>query len=164
MHNVNPKRTMKTIYTMMALCLSILMMSACESDLDQTVFDSDTAKAATLQNIASTYILSADKGSETAIAFSWQKPDMGYQAEVTTTLEMDVKGKNFAGSLTLFSTKTGTTYSITTSELNESVSKLLTDYGMSSGATDIEFRLSSSISEAASSLRSNVVSTNITPY
>lgn len=155
---------MKTIYTIIVLCLSILMLSACESDLDKMVYNDDEAKAAVLQNIASDYVLSADKANETAIAFKWQKPDMGYQAEVTTTLEMEIKGKNFANPLVLSSTKTGTTFEITVSELNEKATKLLQDAGTTVAASDFEFRLSSSISDAVSPLYSNVVTARITPY
>lgn len=155
---------MKTLRSIWVLGLSLLMLSACNSDLDTIAYNADNAKPAVLQQGEAAYVLDRQKGDETAITFQWEKPDMGYAASVTTSLEMDVKGKGFSGKVVLASTKTDKSYAISTADLNSRIAGLLRNYEMEVAATDLEFRLSSSISEATEVVYSNVWSANITPY
>ena len=77
---------------------------------------------------------------------------------------MDVKDKNFANKVILASSKTDLSHTITVSDLNSKIMTLLKVYEMETAPIGIEFRISSSISAAADTLYSNIVSTTITPY
>lgn len=156
---------MKLLHTISALGLSLLLFSACNSDLDTVTYDADQSTPAVLQPIEKeAYVLDAQKSEEKVITFQWTKPDMGYDASVTTSLEMDIKGKGFSKAVTLASTKTDTSFDLIASVLNKSIMKLLEDYALPFGAVDVEFRMASSISKATNSIYSNVTFTNVTPY
>lgn len=156
---------MKLLHTISALGLSLLLFSACNSDLDTVTYDAAQSTPAVLQPIEKeAYVLDAQKSEEKVITFQWTKPDMGYDASVTTSLEMDIKGKGFSKAVTLASTKTDTSFDLIASVLNKSVMKLLEDYELPFGAVDVEFRMASSISKATNSIYSNVTFTNVTPY
>lgn len=79
---------------------------------------------------------------------------------------MDLKGKNFGSAVTLYSSTEEGPYAITTKDLNSKITNLLQSYEMevTVAAYDFEFRIASSISDAADSFYSNVVSTQITPF
>lgn len=150
------------IYILSAM---LLALTACESNLEKTVYDSEKAVPAVLQNLASTsYTLEANKEDNEAIAFAWTKPDYGYSAAFTSNVEMALKGTSFANAVVLASLKTDTAYSITVKELNNKIITLLETEGQDIATADFEFRIASSISTAASALYSNVVAATITPY
>lgn len=156
---------MKKLHTLSALGLSLFLFGACNSDLDTVSYDPSQAQPAVLQSIAAdTYVLDVQKAEETVITFQWSKPEMGYDASVTTSLEIDAKGKGFGKPVTLASTKTDTSYALLVAELNKAVMKLLEVHELPFGAVDVEFRMASSISKAAETIYSNVVSAHVTPY
>lgn len=150
----------KHIYSIIA----IFLLTACDSDLDKVHYNPDEAQAAVLQPIENSYVLDAQQSDQTAIEFHWTLPQLNYPASVTTDLQMDIQGNQFGQATILASTKTDSTYSIHTADLNAALLKLQTTNGMDSGPVPVEFRLVSSISVAAHSLYSNVVSSIITPY
>lgn len=155
---------MKALQYISALGLSLLMLGACNSDLEKVSYNKDSATPATLAGIDPAYTLDAKKQNEVAITFDWQKANMGYPAEVTTSLEMALKGKNFANKVVLSSSKTDSKYAVKVGELNSKIIGLLATLGMEVEAADFEFRVSSTIADAAGVLLSNVVTTHITPY
>ena len=146
------------------LTLATLLLLACDSDLEKVRYNASTAQPAILDAIDEAYTLEAAQSGETAITFEWKKPVIDYAASVTTDLQMDVQGKDFANAVTLASTKTDSTYAANTGDLNSALIKLQEKYGLELEATKVDFRLVSSISAAASPLYSNVVSTLITPF
>ena len=155
---------MKIVKYISAICLSLLVFSACDSDLDKVYYNE--SEAAVLSGIADTYVLDANKAQTTAIEFKWTKPQAGYAAKIINSLQMDLKGKNFGSAITLYSSTEEGPYSITTKDLNSKIMKLLQSYEMEVTVApyDFEFRIASSISDAADSFYSNVVSTQITPF
>lgn len=155
---------MKLIKSISASIFALLLCTACESDLDKTAYVPGNATPSALSALNEQYVLRVGDAAKEAFTISWSKPEMGYQASVINSLEMDVKSKNFAGKVVLASSKTDVSYSITVSDLNSKISTLLKAYGMEIEPVAIELRLSSSISAAADTLYSNVVSTTITPY
>ena len=142
----------------------LLILTACDSDLEKVHYNASDARPAVLDNIGETYVLDAQQSNQTAIEFKWSLPETNYPAAITTDLQMDVDGKDFSGVTTLASSKTDTTYSILTSDLNAALIKLQGKYGLGLEATKVNFRLVSSISVAAAPLYSNVVSSLITPF
>lgn len=146
------------------LYLSLLILTACNSDLEKVQYNASEAKAAVLQSIGESYVLDAQESDLTAIEFEWAQPQTNYPASVTTDLQMDVQGNEFSNAVILASTKTDSTYSITTADLNAAIIKLQTANNLEFGPQNMEFRLVSSISPAAVPLYSNVVSSLITPF
>lgn len=144
--------------------LALIIMSACDSDLDQLQYDAEGAKPATLASIEESYVLDAQNSDKTAISFTWEKPVVNYDASITTTLQMDLAGNNFQTPVVLAATKTEQKYEANTAELNALLMKLIDDRELEFGPLGLEFRLSSSISTAAAALLSNVVSTTVTPF
>lgn len=144
-----------------------MAFAACESDLDGATYNAETAQAAVLSTPATTsYVLESRNSANVAFTLEWTKPDLGYNAIVTTTIDFDVAGNNFANAVQLASVTTATSQDILVGNLNNSILTLLRNQGIEEdfSARDFEIRLSSSISTAASPLRSNVITLNITPY
>lgn len=155
---------MKLIKSISASIFALLLCTACESDLEQTVYVPGDATPAVLSALNDQYVLQSKDAAKEAFTITWSKPEMGYQASVINSLEMDVKSKNFANKVVLASSKSDVSYTITVSDLNSKIISLLKKYEMEVEPVTIELRLSSSISAAADTLYSNVVSTIITPY
>lgn len=157
---------MKIAKYISAICLSLLIFSACDSDLDKVYYNESEATPAVLSGIADTYVLDANKAQTTAIEFKWTNPQAGYAAQITNSLQMDLKGKNFGNAITLYSSTEEGPYNITTQDLNSKIMKLFQSYEMEVTVEpyDFEFRIASSISDAAGSFYSNVESAQITPF
>ena len=144
-----------------------MAFAACESDLDGVTYNSETAQAAVLSNLATTnYVLESRNSENVAFTLEWTKPDLGYPAIVTTTIDLDLAGKDFSHARSLASVTTATSQEVTVGSLNSAIINLLHDYGIEEdfSARDFEIRLSSSISQAEEPLHSNVLTLNITPY
>lgn len=144
-----------------------MAFAACESDLDGTTFNAQTAQPAVLNAPATTNIvLEAANASDVAVSLSWEKANFGYSAISTTNIDFDLAGNNFANARQLAAVTTATSQDITVGDLNSAVINLLNDHGIEEdySARDYEIRLSSSISQAADTLYSNTITLNITPY
>lgn len=142
-----------------ALCL----LSACDSDLEKVTYDRDAVKPAILQEIETSYTLEAEKAEATAVTFQWSKPEIGYQAAVTNSVEIALTGNEFKNNSVLASGTGNEKVNITVVTLNRAVLKLLNNV-IPAEPVEVEFRLVSSISDAASPFISNVVKTKIVPY
>ena len=155
---------MKLIKSISASIFALLLCTACESDLDKTVYAPGNATPSVLSPLNDQYVLQSKDAAKEAFTIKWTKPEMGYQASIINSLEMDVKSKNFTNKVVLASSKTDVSYSITVSDLNSKIISLLKKYGMEVDPVSVELRISSSISAAADTLYSNVISTTIAPY
>ena len=144
-----------------------MAFAACESDLDGVTYNAETAQAAVLENLASTtYVLESRNSENVAFTLKWEKPNLGYQAIVTTTIDFDLAGRDFAQARQLAAVTTATSYEVTVGSLNSTIINLLHDYGIEEdfSARDFEIRLTSSISQAEEPIHSNVLTLNVTPY
>ena len=143
---------MKIAKYISAICLSLLIFSACESDLDKVYYNESEVTPAVLSGIADTYVLDANKAQTIAIEFKWTNPQAGYTAQITNSLQMDLKSKNFGKAITLYSSTEEGPYDITTLDLNSKIMKLLQSYEMEVTVEpyDFEFRIASSISSTPS--------------
>ena len=61
---------MKIVKYISAICLSLLIFSACESDLDKVYYNESEVTPAVLSGIADTYVLDANKAQTIAIELS----------------------------------------------------------------------------------------------
>lgn len=155
---------MNTVKYIAPAALFCLIVSSCESDLEKVVYDADKATPAEILSIPAEIILDAYAEGDEALKLTWTEPELGFQAEVTNNIEMDLAGNGFANSVLLTSVKGGNEYTMTNAALNSKVISLLDDYGMETGAAQVEFRIISSISSSTAPLYSNTVSATITPY
>lgn len=160
---------------MAALSLSLLALTACETDIEQVVFDSTKATPATLSidgTAQDLYTLDASNASAAAFTLNWNTPDFGLQVPVTNVLQMDFDGRNFAHAQILITETDAnvTSYTAIASNLNANIQTLLSTYGMETPETPedaltLNFRLASFITGSASdSLFSEVLRINVLPY
>lgn len=150
------------IYT----CFAGMMLQACESDLEKAYYSGENSTPAVIEVINQEYVLDKFATDDKAIEFKWTAPNLGYNASISNNIEMDVKGNNFGDKkVTLVSVKDkSTTASLSNKELNDQIEALLKKYDMPIGKTDIEFRISSVISEAIPGVNSNIVGASVIPY
>ena len=132
---------MKFIKSISTSIFTLLLCTACESDLEQVTYSSENAIPSTLSSLNDSYILESKNASQEAFTLTWSYPDLGYQASVINALEMDVKDKNFANKVILASSKTDLSHTITVSDLNSKIMTLLKVYEIETAPTGIEFRL-----------------------
>ena len=166
---------MKLTQYMAALCVPFLALTACETDIDQVVFNAETATPATL-SVEGTqqdlYMLDANNASANVFTLNWTAPDMGLQVAVTNVLQMDIDGHDFANAQLLVTEteRTNTSYTAVASDLNANIQTLLVAYGMETPtapeeALTMSFRLISFISSSASdTLYSDVLNLRVLPY
>jgi len=82
----------KTIWLM----LMIITFASCEKAEDQAIANTASVSAGSLvSSVSSVTLTKATKDNE-AVKFTVSKTDFGYQAAVKYTLQLDVKGNNFA--------------------------------------------------------------------
>lgn len=144
-----------------------LAFTACESDLDGVTYNAGNAQAAVLEAPATiSYVLESRNSENVAFTLTWTKPDFGYNAIVTTNIDFDLAGNNFANAVQLASVTTAESQDIQVGALNTNILTLLRNQGIEEdySARDFEIRLSSSISNASTPLYSNVITLNIQPY
>lgn len=155
---------MKRFSIILMLVLFALALLSCDSDLQKVHYDEASSQPAILFPIEASYVLNDLQADAPAITFTWQKPRINYPASVTTDLQIDVSGNQFADARTLASTKTDNAYALSTADLNMVINQLLKDNDLSTDALSVEFRLVSTLSASQAPLYSNVVSTLVTPY
>ena len=155
---------MKRFSIILMLVLFALALLSCDSDLQKVHYDEASSQPAILFPIEASYVLNDLQADAPAITFTWQKSQINYPASVTTDLQIDVSGNQFADARTLASTKTDNAYALSTADLNTVVNQLLKDNDLSTDALSVEFRLFSTLSASQAPLYSNVVSTLVTPY
>lgn len=163
---------MKTIYGYISVLFAACLLQACDSNLDKAYYADSQTKAAVLEALPETFAIDKLQQDETALTFKWSAAEVGYSASITNTLEMDITGdSNFGDKTVTLASMVGDSASVsfTHKEFNNLVLSLLENYAdengaYSIGATSIQFRVTSSVSDAKSALVSNVVSSTITPY
>ena len=163
---------MKHIYNSLALFTGLILLQSCENDLEKSYYSESQAKPAVLENISENIIIDNLKPEEVALSFKWEQANVGYNAAITNNLEMDIASENNFGNnkITLYSNAgKGSEVSLTNKELNDQIIALLKNYADENGnytlgPTNLQFRVSSSISDSKSPLVSNIVSSLVTPY
>lgn len=144
--------------------LSLLFACVSCSEDDKLIFNPNNVSPGQLANINASYVLEATKTNEVAQIFNWGAFDMGYNAAVTYTLEMDLAAHNFANALEVVSGNI-LTANITVGQLNAAMLRLKRVYEFEDATEqNVQFRVMGSISPNVEPFYTNVVSTKITPY
>jgi len=149
---------MKTIF-LKSLALSLITLSlwSCKKEETQTV--SNVSVAGTLTASATTLSLVQANGAKPALTLTFPAPTVtGYTVPVTSTLQFDLKGKNFATPKEYVISNTS--YSPTVNDFNTMMLALGGKIGTS---TQLEVRLKSGAAANAMTY-SNVITLTATPY
>jgi hypothetical protein len=138
--------------------LAILILASCKKD--ETKIIASMGSAGTLTASTTAPALSLSTASSTAVTFTWPAtPVTGYNAPITYTIQVGVKGTNFANA-----------QEIATSSLNQAVTgsdfnKALLGLNMATGTSaQVEVRIKSVIAVNASPAYSNAVTLTVTPF
>lgn len=156
----------KYLFAAAALLISI---TACDSDLDGVTYDpnNENVKSGELTASSNNIVLTAATNKQTVLDLSWSKSDFAIPVAVTYFVQMDYKGEDFSNAYVLAST-TDTSVSFLGNELNKAFLGLQElknpDSELNYDAKDVDLRLISYFSEGGDTLKSNILSMNITPY
>lgn len=153
-------------YILTTLCV-LLAFNACSDD-DKFTFDSSKTKAGALDNsVEQAYTLLPAAAKNTMATFKWSATDMGYDAIITYTLELDLVGKNFANPQSLASGENLFTTDATVGTVNSAILKLQEKYGFADKTEqNFEFRVKAAIttSNIVEPVYTNLISSKITFY
>lgn len=159
---------MKKLFNYISLLGVALAFSACESDLDGTTYTTDNASAPVLSALSETnYVLESRNSENLAFKLQWQAPSFGYNAIVTSSIQLDLAtSTDYATAYTLAAVTTATSQEITVGALNTAVLSVLRSNGLEEdlSARDYKIRISSSIASTVEALNSNELTLSITPY
>ncbi|MDB4918152.1 SusE domain-containing protein [Mucilaginibacter sp.] len=150
---------MKLIFTKIFAFSSIalLMLASCKKDETKVVAGKGTKVALTAT--ASTIVLSSANAGDNAISFKYTPSDYGFKAAVSYTLQIDVKGNNFANSKDV--SISGLSKIYTGGGLNT----LLLSMGLIAGnPAQLETRVKSELAANVETTYSNVLTITVTPY
>lgn len=151
---------MKSIFLKsMAFSLIALSLWSCKKDETKAVATSGTGGA--LQTSATSVVLDKSKLTSTVVTFTLTDANFGYQAAVSNTLQLAVKGSNFAAPKEAILDAKATTKAYNGLDFNN----LLLALGIPTTAnTDVEVRIKSSISTSTAPVYSNVVTISAKPF
>jgi hypothetical protein len=151
---------MKTILSkILLLNLVAMLLFSCKKDETQVVAAS--GKAGSLNASQNTLVLTKANATTTAVTFTATAPDYGYQAAVTNTLQIGVKGTNFVGAKEISLDTKALTKTYTTIDFNA----LMLSMGLPTGVnSDVDVRVVYKISQSITPIYSNLVSLKVTPY
>lgn len=154
---------MKTILTKFLALSSImlLMLPACKKDEVKVVATNGTAS--TLTANSTTLVLDKSKLYDTSkvVTFSLTKPNFGYSAAITNTLQIDVPGDNWANPSTAVLGAQALSQAYNTGDFNALLLKLNLPAGVASA---VQVRVKSSIGASVAPVYSNVLSLTATPF
>lgn len=152
------------IFKSITILSLLLMLCACDSDLEKVYFDEALSSPAKMEALDAQIVLDIEQGNKPAFVLSWEQPKVNYDAAIVSNLEMDLEGNDFANSIVIASLKSDNSFEALTADFNAILVKIINDREMEFGPLDLEFRLVSSISSSVAPLVSNVVKSTITPF
>lgn len=159
---------MKLHKYLFAAAASLMMFTACDSDLEGVTYNpnDENVKSGEITASASDIVLTAATNKQTVLELNWSKSNFAIPVAITYFVQMDYQGGDFSNAMTLAST-TGTSVSFLGKELNQAFLQLQEVKGeaeLSYEAKNVDLRLISYFTEGSDTLKSNILSMNITPY
>lgn len=151
---------MKSIFLKsMALGLIALSLWSCKKDETKAIATSGSGGA--LQSSATSVVLDKSKLTTTVVTFTLTDANFGYQAAVANTLQLAVKGTNFAAPKEVILDAKSTTKAYNGLDFNN----LLLALGISTSTnTDLEIRIKAMISTTSAPVYSNIVTMSAKPF
>jgi starch-binding outer membrane protein SusE/F len=150
---------MKTVLTKFLAFSSIalLMLASCKKDGVKVTATS--GKPGALTASATTIVLTSATSGDNAVSFSYTPTDYGFKSAVTYTLQIALKGANFANSKDIGLTAKSKVY--TGADLNT----MLLSMGLIAGnPAQLETRIKSELATNVQTTYSNVLTLTVTPY
>jgi hypothetical protein len=155
---------MKKLSLLSILLAGLLIFSSCDkSEMGPVANTSNPgAPAVTSPSSGESFTLDRNQAEEELMTIEWEKPDFGFAAAPTYTIQMDSAGNNFANPIQIARVTQQTSYTVTTGGLNQ----LLLAAGMAGGeAHELELRVMASLpDEDVSQAVSEAVALTITPF
>lgn len=141
---------------MLVAGIALLMLWSCEKDENRAVLNEGAAPTLTASKTA--VVLSQINAKDTAVVFTWNDVDYGFQDAIGYTIQMAKAGTNFASatSTEIGITKSNLRRAFTVEEINRELNKILP----TGTASQVEVRIKSSLSNNYS----NTVTMTVTPY
>ncbi|WP_129716024.1 SusE domain-containing protein [Pedobacter sp. SYP-B3415] len=133
--------------------------AACKKEGNSVVATAGTAGS--LKTSATSLVLDRSMLNTNVVTFTFSPADFGYRAAVTNSLQMAVKGTNFAQPKEVLLEGNNTSKSYNGMEFNNLLLSLNLPF---TSNTDVEVRLKSSISNAVAPVYSSAVSINARPF
>jgi hypothetical protein len=153
---------MKKIFnTYLLFIASLLVFSSCQKEEDKAILNVAGA-VPSVKLSASSVVLTKDNAAANALTISWEKPNYGFDAPASYTIQIDKKGGTFVAPIAI-STDQKLTKSFTTAELNAILLKL----GLVPATTGgIDIRVLSNVGDntSATTFLSSTNSLTATPY
>lgn len=138
--------------------IPMLVLSCKKDEVRVTATD---GKAAVLTASSSNLVLTKADAAKPAITFTLTAPDFGFDAAVTSTLQLAVKGTNFANAKEMDLDAKVLSKTFTVLDFNA----LLLSMNLQTGSVaDIEARVKSTISPQVAPVYSNATAIKVTPY
>jgi starch-binding outer membrane protein SusE/F len=148
---------MKKIHYFSLLMLGVAFL-ACD---DRELFTiSDTLVAPVLEIPSPTTLVMTEAHATDSITFNWSAANYGFDAAITYTLQMDIKGAGFSDAVDLSTTQETTAY-LTYDKVNTA---LLSLGGIEGEAKDVVFRVVPAVAGITDTLISDSVEMTLTPY
>ncbi|PRD56345.1 SusE domain-containing protein [Sphingobacterium gobiense] len=151
---------MKTlnIIACIAVLLSLLGVSCSK---DETKLVAVPGEGGSLEASASSVVLTKENADQEALAIQWEPADFGFNAAITNTLQIGLKGQDFEGAKEIAFSAGDDSYKFSTLELNAILLAMELPVDV---VTDLELRLKSTISTSFTPLYSNTLPLAVTPY
>ena len=142
------------------LALTFLAFFSCEEEGDKAILKSDVAQNTIQPLSASSFTLLYDESEDNFEKIEWSKPDFGFPASISYTVEIDKADANFADPYEL-ATATTNSVTLTVGELNSA----LLDLGLEpEEAAALKIRVRSSVNDKVEPVLSSVLSLTVTPF
>jgi hypothetical protein len=142
-------------------CVGLLLVSSCKKD-ETKVVAIQNVKPGQLNASATAMVLTKADAEKPAITFNFAKPDFGFNAAVTNTLQLDVKGNNFSKAKEVAFDAGVLTKTFSTIDFNALLLSMMLPTGVN---TQIEARLKSQFTGTSESpVYSSIVNLTVNPY
>lgn len=138
-----------------------VFFTACEKDKENVVIKY-LIQSNDLSNLsATTFVLDREQAASTFQTFQWTDVDYGFDAVITYVVQCDKKTNNFKSPIDIVSVTHATSASISVGDMN----KLMLAASMNPDeATDLQFRVKSTVNAKVNPIYSDIVEAKVTPY
>ncbi|WP_432708600.1 SusE domain-containing protein [Pedobacter sp.] len=143
------------------VALGLMTMGLWSCKKDETKLIATSGNGGTFSASVTTVALDKSMLDKEVITVNWTNADFGYQAAISNTLQVAVKGDNFTTVKEFLLETNALTKTFNGLELNNLLLALNLPF---TAGTDVEMRIKSSISNAVTPVYSNVVSLNAKPF
>jgi hypothetical protein len=155
--NIDMKKLLTKLLALSSTMM--LLLPACKKD--GGLVTSNGGKAGTLTASSTTLVLEKANLTDTAVTFKFNAANYGYSAAITNTLQIDSAGDNWKKPTSYVLAANTLTTSFTTGDLNSLLLKLNLKAGASS---QVQARITHSISSGIAPIYSNVITLAVTPF